>query len=215
MASWNAPSPGSTTASASGADSASLRMALQRATLSASEPGKIEIRLPYRDDLTQQKGFVHGGIIGMIADSAAGYAAYSLISDVNQSGMVTTNLVPYILLGIALLIALGFEFVNGFHDTANAIATCVSTRAMSVRGAIIQPNGALPPRCRPLVARCSTASLVRCEMIAASISAQPAESRVASRSLHGRLYCRLGRLCAARPWIVPPGIARHALSLSR
>jgi len=35
--------------------------------------------LPFRDDLTQQKGFVHGGIIGMIADSACGYAAYSLM----------------------------------------------------------------------------------------------------------------------------------------
>ena len=39
----------------------------------------MEIALPYRDDLTQQKGFVHGGIVGMIADSAAGYAAYSLM----------------------------------------------------------------------------------------------------------------------------------------
>jgi len=41
--------------------------------------GASEIRLPYRADLTQQKGFVHGGVIGMIADSAAGYAAYSLM----------------------------------------------------------------------------------------------------------------------------------------
>ena len=30
---------------------------------------------------------------------------------------------PYVLLGTALLVALGFEFVNGFHDTANAVAT--------------------------------------------------------------------------------------------
>jgi uncharacterized protein (TIGR00369 family) len=54
-------------------------MTLIGATLSALEPGESEIRLPYRDDLTQQKGFIHGGIIGMIADSAAGYAAYSLM----------------------------------------------------------------------------------------------------------------------------------------
>ncbi|HEU4442586.1 MAG TPA: PaaI family thioesterase, partial [Burkholderiales bacterium] len=33
----------------------------------------------YRDDLTQQKGFIHGGIIGMIADTACGYAAFSLM----------------------------------------------------------------------------------------------------------------------------------------
>ena len=54
-------------------------MALIGASLAAVEAGASEIRLPYRDDLTQQKGFVHGGIIGMIADSAAGYAAYSLM----------------------------------------------------------------------------------------------------------------------------------------
>jgi uncharacterized protein (TIGR00369 family) len=54
-------------------------MTLIGATLAALAPGESEIRLPYRDDLTQQKGFVHGGIIGMIADSAAGYAAYSLM----------------------------------------------------------------------------------------------------------------------------------------
>jgi uncharacterized protein (TIGR00369 family) len=54
-------------------------MALIGATLGAVEPGRVEILLPFRDDLTQQKGFVHGGIIGMIADTACGYAAYSLM----------------------------------------------------------------------------------------------------------------------------------------
>src|SRR5689334_16376766 len=55
-------------------------MALIGARLTAVHPGRVEIELPFRDDLTQQKGFVHGGIIGMIADSAAGYAAFSLAS---------------------------------------------------------------------------------------------------------------------------------------
>jgi uncharacterized protein (TIGR00369 family) len=54
-------------------------MALIGARLSAVAPGAVEITLPFRDDLTQQKGFVHGGIIGMIADTACGYAAYSLM----------------------------------------------------------------------------------------------------------------------------------------
>jgi uncharacterized protein (TIGR00369 family) len=54
-------------------------MALIGASLTAVEPGIVEIALPYRDDLTQQKGFVHGGIIGMIADTACGYAAFSLM----------------------------------------------------------------------------------------------------------------------------------------
>src|SRR5439155_9071509 len=43
----------------------------------------------------------------------------------------------YVLLGIALLIALGFEFVNGFHDTANAVATVIYTRAMPAHIAVV------------------------------------------------------------------------------
>ena len=54
-------------------------MALVGASLAAVEPGYVEVALPFRDDLTQQKGFVHGGILGMIADSACGYAAFSLM----------------------------------------------------------------------------------------------------------------------------------------
>ena len=54
-------------------------MALIGATLTKVEAGEVEISLPYRDDLTQQKGFIHGGILGMIADSACGYAAFSLM----------------------------------------------------------------------------------------------------------------------------------------
>ena len=54
-------------------------MGLIGASLTVVEPGQVEVALPYRDDLTQQKGFIHGGIIGMIADTACGYAAYSLM----------------------------------------------------------------------------------------------------------------------------------------
>src|SRR3954454_9740130 len=54
-------------------------MALIGASLARVDAGAVEIALPFREDLTQQKGFVHGGIIGMIADTACGYAAYSLM----------------------------------------------------------------------------------------------------------------------------------------
>jgi uncharacterized protein (TIGR00369 family) len=54
-------------------------MTLIGATLTKVAAGEVEIALPYRDDLTQQKGFIHGGILGMIADSACGYAAFSLM----------------------------------------------------------------------------------------------------------------------------------------
>ena len=54
-------------------------MALIGARLARVEAGEVEVALPFRDDLTQQKGFVHGGIIGMIADTACGYSAFSLM----------------------------------------------------------------------------------------------------------------------------------------
>ena len=54
-------------------------MALIGASLTSVRAGEVEIALPWREDLTQQKGFVHGGILGMIADTACGYAAFSLM----------------------------------------------------------------------------------------------------------------------------------------
>lgn len=50
------------------------------AALSRVEPGRVEIEAPFADHITQQHGFVHGGVIGAIADSAAGYAAYTLMA---------------------------------------------------------------------------------------------------------------------------------------
>src|SRR3989304_2062047 len=46
-----------------------------------------------------------------------------------------------VLLGLVVFAALAFDFINGFHDTANAIATCISTRALSIRAAIIMSAG--------------------------------------------------------------------------
>jgi len=54
-------------------------MALIGATMTRVEPGRCEVELPVRDELTQQHKFVHGGIVGMIADSAGGYAAFTLM----------------------------------------------------------------------------------------------------------------------------------------
>lgn len=49
------------------------------AELGRIEPGFVEIRLPYRSDLTQQHSYLHAGIVTTIADSACGYAAFSLM----------------------------------------------------------------------------------------------------------------------------------------
>jgi uncharacterized protein (TIGR00369 family) len=54
-------------------------MHLIRATLSVIEYGRTEIHLPHWEGIEQQHGFVHGGIVGTIADSAAGYAAMTVV----------------------------------------------------------------------------------------------------------------------------------------
>ena len=53
-------------------------MHLIGARLAVVEPGYTEIHLPCKAEITQQHGFIHGGVVGMIADSAAGYAANTL-----------------------------------------------------------------------------------------------------------------------------------------
>src|ERR1700731_4760010 len=63
------------------------------------------------------------------------YAGIHLADDL--SVVRDTRAYPYILLGIALLIALGFEFVNGFHDTANAVATVIYTNSLSPNLAVV------------------------------------------------------------------------------
>ncbi len=55
-------------------------MGLIGADLGAIEAGRVEILLPYRADLCQQNGFLHAGIVTTIADSAAGYAAFTLFT---------------------------------------------------------------------------------------------------------------------------------------
>src|SRR5512132_3557033 len=54
-------------------------MGLIGAELTRVEAGVVEITLPYRADLAQQHGYIHAGIVATIADSACGYAAYSLM----------------------------------------------------------------------------------------------------------------------------------------
>jgi uncharacterized protein (TIGR00369 family) len=50
------------------------------AVLSKVLPGRVEISLDFRDDLTQQHGFLHAGVVGTLADTACGYAAFSLMA---------------------------------------------------------------------------------------------------------------------------------------
>jgi len=77
-----------------------------------------------------------GGIVFLVM-LAVGlvYIAIQLTSDL--SIVHTASVFPFILLGVALLIALGFEFVNGFHDTANAVATVIYTHSLEPHIAVV------------------------------------------------------------------------------
>jgi PiT family inorganic phosphate transporter len=76
---------------------------------------------------------VFGGLlaIGLL------FTAYSIYSGISATGAPTRTILPFLLLGVALLIALGFEFVNGFHDTANAVATVIYTHSLPPNFAVV------------------------------------------------------------------------------
>ncbi|MBI2313226.1 MAG: PaaI family thioesterase [Betaproteobacteria bacterium] len=64
-------------------------MAFIGAILADTGPGRCEIRLPFKPELSQQHGFFHGGIVGTIADNAGGYAAFTLMPA--DSGILTVE----------------------------------------------------------------------------------------------------------------------------
>ena len=74
-------------------------------------------------------------LVGIVA--CLGFAAFSLHHDVTASNEPSHSLLPWVLLGTALVIALGFEFVNGFHDTANAVATVIYTHSLPPTFAVV------------------------------------------------------------------------------
>lgn len=78
-------------------------------------------------------------IFGFVAVLLAGlgYMAFSLNHDITSTMGAPTTFLPYLLLGVALLIALAFEFVNGFHDTANAVATVIYTHSLPAPVAVV------------------------------------------------------------------------------
>jgi PiT family inorganic phosphate transporter len=91
--------------------------------------------LPPSKDLDSGSGKIFLALFGLILFVGVVYAGVHLGEDL--SGVKSTPALAYVLLGIALAIALGFEFVNGFHDTANAVATVIYTNALPANFAVI------------------------------------------------------------------------------
>jgi len=83
-----------------------------------------------RPDLEQRNSSMFWLALGGLLASGALFTGYSLFSDVSESLPPVRTWLPFLLLAVALVIALGFEFVNGFHDTANAVATVIYTHSL-------------------------------------------------------------------------------------
>jgi PiT family inorganic phosphate transporter len=86
------------------------------------------------DKLSKGPGMVGMLIFGVVLIVGIIYIGYSLSHDL--IGVKNTSILPYILLGVALFVALAFEFVNGFHDTANAVATVIYTHSLDPQIAV-------------------------------------------------------------------------------
>src|SRR5215831_940750 len=93
--------------------------------------GSRHIQIPH---WTQRLGM--GGFLVIILIGAI-FSISELTSDLAEAPAGSTNITVFILLGVALLIALGFEFVNGFHDTANAVATVIYTHSLPAYIAVV------------------------------------------------------------------------------
>ncbi|MBV9555133.1 MAG: inorganic phosphate transporter [Alphaproteobacteria bacterium] len=74
-------------------------------------------------------------VIALLLSAGVLYAGVQLYNDLSSAPVMSA--LPYILLGIALLIALGFEMCNGFHDTSNAVATVIYTHSLTPTAAVV------------------------------------------------------------------------------
>jgi inorganic phosphate transporter, PiT family len=100
-------------------------------------PGLIEPAKRKGPDLDRGQHPLTGIILMGILAGGLLFVAYSIYADIDATGAKVTSYAPFILLFVALLIALGFEFVNGFHDTANAVATVIYTHSLPAHIAVV------------------------------------------------------------------------------
>jgi PiT family inorganic phosphate transporter len=94
-----------------------------------AEPKVARPNLDHRPEPRTIWALIAIGVAGLL------FAAYSIYADLGDKAQYAT-LWTFVLLGVALVIALGFEFVNGFHDTANAVATVIYTHSLPAPTAV-------------------------------------------------------------------------------
>jgi len=108
---------------------------MDEATSVALPPSPAVGSSAVHDKLNKSPGKIGMAIFGVVLIAGLGYAVSQLTHDL--SGTHLASVWPYVLLGLALFIALGFEFVNGFHDTANAVATVIYTHTLEPHIAVV------------------------------------------------------------------------------
>ena len=97
----------------------------------------MPVAVSSKPNLDQKSGPATAILFILLLAGGLLFTAYSLYADVEKTGVAVTTYGPFLLLGGALLIALGFEFVNGFHDTANAVATVIYTHSLPPQVAVV------------------------------------------------------------------------------
>ena len=85
--------------------------------------------------MKKSHAWISGAVVLIALLGGLGFIGFHIAQDLGN--VTVTSFWPYALLGVALLIALGFEFVNGFHDTANAVATVIYTHSLDPNIAVV------------------------------------------------------------------------------
>ncbi|HEY2409032.1 MAG TPA: inorganic phosphate transporter [Polyangiaceae bacterium] len=104
--------------------------AIDSSTRSSSPPAsKLDAKLGKSPNKLTMGIFAAVLLLGLV------YAGSQLAQDL--AAVRSPSIFPFLILGVALLVALGFEFVNGFHDTANAVATVIYTHTLEPHAAVV------------------------------------------------------------------------------
>ncbi|KLU24751.1 nuclease PIN [Caballeronia mineralivorans PML1(12)] len=94
-----------------------------------------DLMFPQTSAVSERTRSASLGIFLLIIAIGVAFVAVHLVIDLEP--VQQSSVFPYVLLGFAMLIALGFEFVNGFHDTANAVATVIYTHSLTPNLAVL------------------------------------------------------------------------------
>src|SRR5580658_4934757 len=85
--------------------------------------------------MKKSSAWISGGVVAIALLGGLAYIGFHVSQDLGN--VTASSAWAFVLLGVALLIALGFEFVNGFHDTANAVATVIYTHSLDPNIAVV------------------------------------------------------------------------------